>query len=331
MSSLTSFCLQISQNGTPHEVIQVASHALPPLGPHDVLVKILFAPINPADLNVIQGTYGRRPQLPCIPGHEAAGLVQAIGEEVTSLTVGDHVIPLLGVGCWTQHMVSAEHFFAKLPPSLDPVQAAMLRINPVTAWLLLRQFAPLVEGDWIAQNAANSAVGRSLIQLAKKQGLKTLNFVRRPELIPELLALGATAVFADTADGLAEARELLGHDSLTLAANAVSGESSIRLMDLLSPSGTLVTYGAMSRTALKVPNGFLIFKDLILRGLWVTHWLEHASSSELYEALEPITEMMLAGELQLEIDRIVPFLDASSALQRAAESGRSGKVILDFA
>jgi mitochondrial enoyl-[acyl-carrier protein] reductase / trans-2-enoyl-CoA reductase len=331
MPLLTSFCLQISQNGTPHEVIQVASHALPALGAHDVLVKILFAPINPADLNVIQGTYGRRPHLPCIPGHEAVGVVQAIGEEVTSLTVDDLVIPLLGVGCWTQHMVSAEHFFAKLPPSLDPVQAAMLRINPVTAWLLLRQFAPLVEGDWIAQNAANSAVGRSLIQIAKKQGLKTLNFVRRPELIPELLALGATAVFADTADGLAEARDHLGHDSLNLAANAVSGESSIRLMDLLSQSGTLVTYGAMSRTALKVPNGFLIFKDLILRGLWVTRWLEHASSSELYEALEPITEMMLAGELQLEIDRIVPFREAPAALLRAAESGRSGKVILDFA
>jgi len=331
MLPLTSFCLQITQNGSPHEVIQVANHQLPTPGSHDVLVKILYAPINPADLNVIQGTYGRRPQLPCIPGHEAVGQVISIGEEVTSLQPGDLVIPLLGAGCWSQHMVSAEHFFAKLPATIDPVQASMLRINPVTAWLLLREFAPLVEGEWIAQNAANSAVGRSLIQMASKQGIKTLNFVRRPELIPELLALGATAVFADTADGLAEARETLGDDSLNLAANAVSGESSIRLMDLLSQSGTLVTYGAMSRTALKVPNGFLIFKDLILRGLWVTRWLERASTTELYEALEPITEMMLSGELKLEIDRIVPFREASSALQRASESGRSGKVILDFA
>lgn len=331
MLPLTSFCLKIAQNGTPHEVIQVAEHQLPTPGPHDVLVKILFAPVNPSDLNVIQGTYGRRPQLPCIPGHEAVGTVQSIGEEVTSLEPGDLVIPLLGAGSWSQHMVAAQHFFAKLPITVDPVQASLLRINPVTAWLLLHHFSPLVEGDWIAQNAGNSAVGRSLIQIAAKLGIKTLSFVRRPELIPELLALGATAVFPDTAEGLADARERLGDDAVTLAANAVSGESSIRLMDLLSPSGTLVTYGAMSRTALKVPNGFLIFKDLILRGLWVTRWLERASATELYEVLEPITEMMLNNELKHEIDCVVPFREAPTALLRAAESGRAGKVILDFA
>lgn len=326
----TSFCLQIDHTGCPHEVIQVAEHQLPALDPHDVLVNILFAPINPADLNVIQGTYGRRPRLPAIPGHEAVGRVQAIGSAVTSLAPGDLVIPLLGAGCWSQQMVAAEHFFAKLPAAIDPLQASMLRINPVTAWLLLNQYG-LVEGEWIAQNAANSAVGRCLIQMARPLGIKTLNFVRRPELIPELLDLGATAVFLDSPEGLAEARATLGEDTVALAANAVSGESALRLMDLLAPSGTLVTYGAMSRTALKVPNGFLIFKDLILRGLWVTRWFEHASDSDLYEVLEPIAEMLLSGELKMEIDRVVPFRDASSALQRAAESGRSGKVILDFA
>lgn len=327
---MTSNCLLITENGPPAEVVKAAMHQLPDLGPHDVRVRMKFAPVNPADINVIQGNYGRKPRLPCIPGHEGAGVVEAVGAGVTSLCAGDPVIPLLGAGTWTQHMVAAEHFFAKLPAAIDLAQAAMLRINPVTAWLLLREFIPLAEGDWIAQNAGNSAVGRALIQIAKKQGVRTLSFVRRPELIAELTALGADAVFLDDAEGLAAARTRLGADKVHLAANAVSGDSAIRLMDLLAPEGTLVTYGAMSLKSLKVPNGFLIFKDLRLRGLWVTRWLEHAGADKLYEALEPLAEMMLAGELRLQIEEIVPFRESARALARAAESGRAGKILLNF-
>lgn len=327
---MSSLCLLFSENGSPAQVIRTAPHDLPELGPHDVRVRIHFAPINPADLNVIQGNYGRKPRLPCIPGHEASGVVEATGPEVVSLEVGDLVIPLLGAGTWTQHMTAAEHFFAKLPSGIDLAQAAMLRINPVTAWLLLREYEPLVEGDWIAQNAGNSAVGRALIQIAAKEGIRTLSFVRRPELIPELLALGATAVFLDDAAGLAAARESLGSDTVKLAANAVSGDSAIRLMDLLAPGGTLVTYGAMSLKSLKVPNGFLIFKDLHLRGLWVTRWLEHAAAGALLSALEPLAEMIQTGHLHVPVEEIIPFTEAPRALARAAESGRSGKILLSF-
>ncbi len=328
---MTSQCLLISENGPPAQVVRVAEHQLPELDPHDVRVRMKFAPVNPADLNVIHGNYGRKPRLPCIPGHEGSGVVEEIGADVASLSVGDPVIPLLGAGTWTQHLVAAEHFFAKLPAAIDLAQAAMLRINPSTAWLLLREYVPLVEGDWIAQNAGNSAVGRALIQIAKKQGIRTLSFVRRPELIMELTALGADAVFLDDADGLAAARDHLGKDKVQLAANAVSGDSALRLMDLLAPGGTLVTYGAMSLKPLKVPNGFLIFKDLHLRGLWVTRWLEQAGSTKLYEGLEPLAEMMTNGELRLQVEEIVPFREATRALARAAESSRAGKILLNFA
>jgi trans-2-enoyl-CoA reductase len=328
---MSSLCLMIAENGTPSEVIHTAPHDLPALDPHDVRVRIRYAPINPADLNVIKGNYGRKPRLPCIPGHEASGVVEAIGAEVTSLNIGDLVIPLLGAGTWSQHMIAEEQFFAILPPEIDLAQAAMLRINPVTASLLLNEFVPLTEGDWIAQNAGNSAVGRALIQIAASQGIRTLSFVRRAELIPELKAQGATAVFTDDADGLTAARQLLGNDPVQIAANAVSGDSAIRLMNLLAPGGTLVTYGAMSLKSLKVPNGFLIFKDLHLRGLWVSRWFEHAPADALHRTLEPLVELMLAEKLHIPIEEIIPFREAPRALARAAAAGRSGKILLDFA
>ncbi len=324
--------IQFDRTGNPAEVLQLQERVLPPPSGHEVRVRMRYAPVNPADLNFIEGTYGRVAHPPCIPGHEGCGEVEAVGPNVSSLTPGDAVIPLLGTGCWTQHLTAEEQYFAKLPPQLDPVQASMLRVNPVTAWALLKHYnTKLGEGDWVAQNAANSGVGRAFIQLAHHFGCKTVNFVRRAELIPELKDLGADVVVLDTPEGVAEAKAALGDNEVPLAANAVGGDSAIHLMDLLSPGGTLVTYGAMSRRSLKVPNKFLIFKSLTLTGLWITKWLEKASSAELRSVLDPLTALIERGELVTAIDQIVPLEDFKEAILRAQQGGRGGKVILDLA
>ncbi len=327
----TSCFLQFDQTGNPAEVLKLQERILPPPVGREVRVRMRYAPINPADLNFIEGTYGRVAHPPCIPGHEGCGQVEAVGEDVISLAEGDAVIPLLGTGCWTQHLTAEEQSFAKLPPQLDPVQASMLRVNPVTAWALLKHFTTLDEGAWVAQNAANSGVGRAVIQLARHFGVRTVNFVRRPELVDELKALGADLVVLDTPEGLAEARAVLGDAPVPLATNAVGGDSAIRLMELLSPGGIHVTYGAMSRRSLKVPNKFIIFKSLQLQGLWITKWLEKASSAELRAVLDPLATLIEKGELQTAIDQIFPLADFHQAIVRAQQGGRQGKVILDLA
>lgn len=323
--------LQFTTTGNPAEVIQVAERELPAPKGHEVRVRMRYAPVNPADLNFIEGTYGRAATPPCIPGIEGCGEVEAVGPEVQSLAPGDAVIPLLGTGCWVQHLTVPEHALAKVPPQIDRVQAAMLRVNPVTAWRLLRGFVELEKGEWVVQNAANSGVGRALIQIAKRFGLRTLNFVRRAELADELKSLGADEVLVDSEEGLAQAKELVGKAPPRLAANAVGGDSATRLMDLLAPEGVHVTYGAMSRRSLKVPNKFLIFKNLQLHGLWVSRWFDKVSRAELYDVLEPLTEMILSGELVTAVDQIVPWKDVAQAIQRAQEGSRAGKVLLDFA
>ncbi len=328
---MESSFLQFDRTGDPPEVVQFRKRELTGPSGHEVRVRMRYAPINPADLNFIEGTYGRPAHPPCIPGHEGCGEVEAVGPSVTSLSKGDVVIPLLGAGCWTQHLIAPEHHFAKIPPQIDRVQASMLRINPVTAWALLKFYTTLEEGSWVVQNAANSGVGRSLIQLASHFGLRTINFVRRPELIEELKTLGADAVLLDTDEGVAEAKALLGQAPVRLAANAVGGDSAIRLMDVLSPEGLMVTYGAMSRRSLKVPNKFLIFKNLQLHGLWITRWFEKASTPELHEVLDPLTGLVESGGIVTAIDQIVPMADYRQALTRAREGSRQGKVILDLA
>ncbi len=326
-----SFALSFPVTGDPKEVLKLVERPLPTLEGYAVLVRMRYAPVNPADLNFIEGNYGRPSHPPAIPGHEGCGEVVAIGPLVTSLAKGDVVIPLLGSGCWSQHLTAAEHSFVKLPSSIDPVQASMLRINPVTAWHLLHKHVDLEAGDWVVQNAANSGVGRALIQMAKKQGLRTINFVRRAELIPEMLALGADAVFLDTDQGVAEARQMLAHAPVKLAANAVGGDSAIHLMELLSQEGLMVTYGAMSRRSLKVPNKHLIFKNLRLHGLWITQWFEKSSKAEIRSVFELLAKMVLDQELITAVDSIIPMKEYRQAMARAQEGGRQGKVILNLA
>lgn len=324
--------LQFDRTGNPAEVLQLQKRTLTPPEGHEVRVRMRYSPVNPADLNFIEGTYGRAAHPPCIPGHEGCGEVEAVGDKVTSLEKGDVVISLLGTGCWTQHLTAAEHHFAKVPPQIDPVQVSMLRVNPVTAWALLKHYqTDLPKGAWVAQNAANSGVGRAFIQLAKHFGFRTLNFVRREELFDELKTLGADAVLLDTDDGVAEAKKIVGDEPVMLATNAVGGDSAIHMMDVLSPEGMLVTYGAMSRRSMKVPNKFLIFKNLQLHGLWITKWFEKASTQELYEVLDPLTALIQSGELVTAIDKIVPLAEFNRAIKRAQEGSRGGKVILDLA
>ena len=324
--------LQFTSIGKPLEVLELAQRELPPLHGHEVRVAMRYAPINPADLNFIEGNYGRLPTLPCIPGHEGSGQVVEIGPLVESLAVGDLVIPLTGAGCWVEHLTALEHLFAKLPDQIDMVQAAMLRVNPITAWCILHNFVDdLEKGEWVVQNAANSGVGRAMIQIAKHLGFRTLNFVRRPELIDELKALGADEVLLDTAEGIAQAHAITKGHAPRLASNAVGGESAIHLMDVLAPAGTLVTYGAMSRASLKVPNKFMIFKDLSLRGLWVSRWLEQASHTELHDVMRPLASMIQSGDLTMAVDEVVPLKDFTKAIARAQTDARGGKVVLDLA
>jgi NADPH:quinone reductase-like Zn-dependent oxidoreductase len=317
--------LVFRQNGKPAEVLAVESFVPRQPQPGEVLVRILAAPINPADLNTIEGTYGVKLDLPATPGIEGCGEVVTSGD--ASFSPGDRVIFLRRADTWATHTTLAADTLFKLPRGIDPLQAAMLKVNPATAWQLLHGIEAAVRGDWIVQNAGNSAVGRCVIQLARDLGIRTVSFVRREELIDELRALGGDHVFLDDEAGLAAAKNALGGANAHLAFNAVGGDSALRVMKLLREGGTHITYGAMGRKPVTMPNGLLIFRDIRVRGLWVTRWVDNAPAEDVRSVYQDLASRVAAGNLIQSVDATFSLEDYSKALTRLDALERAGKVL----
>jgi len=297
--------------------------------PGEVVVRMLAAPINPADLNVIEGTYGELPRLPATIGNEGVGEILAVGSGVQTLRVGQKVLPL-AFGTWTQELILPANNAIPLPDGIDIQQAAMLAVNPATAWRLLHDFASLQPGDWIVQNAANSGVGRAVIQLARHLGLRTLNVVRRPELLNELRSLGGDVVVTEEADLRREARQICGGALPKLALNAVGGASALNIANALAPGSQHVTFGAMARQPLKIPNSLLIFQNLAFRGFWLRRWKEAAPASEIQATYSALAELLGCGILHTPIQQILPLTQVTQALSAAMGDKRSGKILLDL-
>jgi len=318
-------------HGNPADVLRVETQPWPTPSSDGAVVQLRAAPINPADLNQIEGKYPVRPQLPATPGFEGAGLVVDVGKSVKGLVAGALVILPHNLGTWREAVAVKSSELVIVPPGIDPVQAAMLKINPMTVWRLLHDYVDLKSGDWLIQNAANSAAGRAVIQIARDLGYKTVDVVRREELIDELRAEGGDVVLVDGENLREEVKNATDNAAIRLGLNAVGGDSALRLANALAPGSTIVTFGAMSLQALKIPNGLLIFKDLRFRGIWINKWYDNATMEERMEAFRALFEMAKRGLLKTRVEKAYPLSELKAAVRHAAQGKRSGKIIFEFA
>jgi trans-2-enoyl-CoA reductase len=317
-------------HGNPADVLHVESRPWPAPASGEAVVKIRAAPINPADLNQIEGKYPVRAELPATPGFEGAGVIDEVAANVTNVRVRDLVILPHNVGTWRDAVAVKAADLVVVPEGIEPVCAAMLKINPMTAWRLLHDYVELKRGDWLIQNAANSAAGRAVIQIARELGYRTVNVVRRAELIDELRAEGGDVVLVDGESLREEVKAAASGAPIRLGLNAVGGGSALRLANCLAPGSTLVTFGAMSLQPLKIPNGLLIFKDLRFRGIWINKWYDSATEEQRMEAFRPLFEMAKRGLLKTKVEKAYPLSEVKAAVTQAAQGKRSGKIIFEF-
>ncbi|KAL0633568.1 mitochondrial 2-enoyl thioester reductase [Maublancomyces gigas] len=347
--------LVYSKYGKPQDVLRLHQHPISPAYGDEITVKFLAAPINPADINQIEGVYPAKPPFTtalstpepsAVAGNEGVVEVLSTGSNVKDFQPGDRAIMRhTSFGTWRTHASASSANLLKIPsdPSITAIQAATISVNPCTAYRMLKDFTPMQKGDWFIQNGANSGVGRSAIQLGRLWGLKSVNVIRnRPgveELKEELKMLGADMVV--TEEELAnrsfwgELDEKTGGKRVMLGLNCVGGKPTTDLVRRLGYGGNLVTYGAMSYQPITIPTGLLIFKDIRFRGFWVSTWSDkhpdekQAMIDELFGYIKtgefkdvPIQETMWNSDTKVE--------ELKAAIERSSKGFGGKKQIFVF-
>lgn len=336
--SILSKALKYSEYGEPIKVIKLCEENLSNPSENEVLVKILASPLNPADINTIQGKYPVKPVLPAVAGNECVAEILSTGTNVKLLAVGDHVIPRTsGLGTWRTHALFFEKDLYKIPKSVDLAMASAMTVNPGTAYRMLNDFCCLKPGDTVIQNGANSAVGQLVFQICKKMGVNCVGVVRnRPEineLVDYLKKIGATEVLTEEELRTTTIFKSSKISRPILALDCVGGKNALEVIRNLGENGKIVTYGGMSREAVSCPPSALIFKNIQLNGFWMTRWTkENYGTTEQDKMFDELFKLVEEGVLLPPVYEMLKFSDYEIALKNALNmKGFTGKkFIIDF-
>ena len=172
--------LRFHEHGPPTDVLRLDTLPMPEPGPGEVRVRLTHRSVNPADLSLVRGTYGRSRDLPAVGGNEGVGRIDALGADVERLTIGQRVVKLGEAPTWQEALVLPADDVLPILDDLSDEAAAQLFVNPLTAWLLLRAVPDLRPGDTIVQTAGASAVARIVTELAVREGFVSVeHFIYR--------------------------------------------------------------------------------------------------------------------------------------------------------
>jgi mitochondrial enoyl-[acyl-carrier protein] reductase / trans-2-enoyl-CoA reductase len=312
----------------PQASITAVESPTPEPAAGQALIEVLAAPINPSDVLTLTGVYGLLPKLPAVGGNEGVGKVIALGPDTKGPAVGQTVLLPVGCGTWSTHVLADAKLLMPLPNEADPLQLAMMTVNPPTASLMLSEFVDLQPGEWVIQNAANSGVGAYLIQLANVRGLKTVNVVRRESAIAGVQETGGDVVLVD-GPGLAKrVSEATGGAKIRLGIDAVGGASTEHLAMSLAEGGVLVNYGAMSGQPCQISPASFVFRDITLRGFWLSKWFTGATPEQRMAVFGEVAQLIARGVLKSRIQATYSIDQIKEAVGAAAAGERDGKIVV---
>lgn len=313
--------------GSPRKVLKLVERPLPEPGPGQVRVKLVLSPIHNHDLMIVTGHYGYKPELPHYPGTEALGVVDKLGEGVTNLTVGQRVTGGASAA-WAEYYLAGAQSVVPLPEGIDDKTACQLVSMPLSAFRLLGELE-VKPGEWIAQNAANGAVGKIIAKLAAEQGVRVLNIVRREDAIAELKAEGiGDAVSSEHEDWQERARAITGGAPIRRALDSVAGRASDELMDLVAEEGWMISFGALSGRPMQINAENLLFKRAVVKGFWAAKPSTFHSPEQIRAALLDFVRRAADGSLKLPIAEVFSLEQAAEAAEASNEKGRPGKIAI---
>lgn len=314
------------QTGKPADILKSTEVPQPEPGPNEVRIKVIASPINPADIMFVQNLYGIRPQLPSGAGFEGVGLVDALGEGVQMRT--GMRVSFTSIGTWSEYAIAHQRSLIPVPDAIPDDLAAQLFVNPFTAYAMV-QDTGVKEGDWLMLTAAGSAFGKMVIQLCQMRGIKTIGTVRRDDLNDELKALGLTEVVnVETESLTARVKQITDGTGVSCVLDAVGGHTATEALKCLSRGGTMIVYGLLSLQDPSFNVGLMIFRELTVKGFWLTDWMRRVDSQTRQDVAQQVINLLASGKFQLPVEASYSLDQITEAVEHADRPGRWGKILL---
>ena len=315
--------------GKGQDVLTVQDIAMPQPNAGEVRVKVIAAPINPSDTMFVQNLYGIRPVFPsCRAGFEGVGTIDAVGEGVT-LAIGTRV-SFTGLGSWAEYAIAVAKTVIPVPESMPNDVAAQLFVNPFTAYAMVLD-SGVEPGGWLMLSAAGSAFGKMVIQVCKLKGIKTIGTVRRPDMIEELKALGADEIIDSSTESVTKrVKEITGGKGVSCILEAIAGKAAASILPCLSAGGKMLVYGSLSVDSMPIDAGLMIFKEITLKGFWLTTWLKTANPEARREVMTNVVALLSSGTIVLPVEQKYALQDIIQACIHADAEGRRGKILIQL-
>ncbi|WP_338081643.1 zinc-binding dehydrogenase [Agrobacterium leguminum] len=314
--------------GDPAKVLALTDSPIPQPGLGQVRLRTILSPIHNHDLWTVRGSYGYKPTLPAIGGSEAVGIVDALGEDVHGVSIGERVAVASVHGTWAQYFLASAKAVIPVPDAIPDVAAAQLIAMPFSAIALL-EFLNVKGGDRIIQNAANGAVGKTVAMLAATRDIEVVNLVRRDDAIEQLNELGISNVVSTEHDDWEErARAITGGVPFNAAVDSIGGEISGKLLSLLGEDGLLVSFGSATGEPMQISSGDLIFKQAVVKGFWGAKVSASMSPKDKSRLIGELLQLVAAGKLKLPVEGVFSLDQIADAVTTSLTPGKTGKVLL---
>ncbi|MBK6747929.1 NADPH:quinone oxidoreductase family protein [Ottowia sp.] len=300
----------------------------PKPGKGQVLIRIQAASLNFPDLLIVQNKYQTKPELPFVPGSEYAGVIEAVGENVTNLKVGQTVACLSGTGGFGTHTLAPANLCMPLPPGFPPVDAAAFIMIYATSHHALIDRGQLKAGETVLVLGAAGGVGMSAIQIAKIAGAKVIAAASTDEKCAFCKSLGADETINYTTQDLRERlKELTGGKGPDLIYDPVGGDFTEPAFRSIAWRGRhlIIGFAAGDIPALKI--NLPLIKGASLVGVF---WGEFARREPRANAamMEELATWYAQGRIKPQIDRQMPMSELKAAYARMGSREVRGKLVL---
>ncbi|PKF36859.1 zinc-binding dehydrogenase [Acinetobacter proteolyticus] len=314
--------------GEPVDVLQLGDMPQPEPKAGEVRIKMIMSPIHNHDVWTVRGSYGYKPTLPAIGGSEAVGIVDAVGEGVDASKLGQRVAVAGVHGSWAEYFIAPAASIIPLNDAIDDQTAAQLIGMPISALMLL-DFVNVQAGQWLIQNTANGAVGKTVAMIAQARGLQVINLVRRSDAIAEMQALGIQHVVAtDQPDWKQQVKAIHADQPLIAGVDSIGGSASGEMLNLLSENSLLVSFGSMTGETMQISSGDLIFKQATVKGFWASVVNKEMPVERKKALFVELITLATQKKLILPVEGVFSFDEINTAALKATQGARQGKVLL---